>query len=56
VKRFLFGGQSGKLHGKKFFQIPIGAGAVRVVENQLAGLAADLEIARALEGSDSTFL
>lgn len=48
--------KGGKLNGQKLFRIPIGADAVRVVEDKVARVKADLEIARALEESDSTLL
>jgi hypothetical protein len=38
------------------FQVPIGADAVQVVEDKVARVKADLEIAKALEESDSTLL
>ncbi|CEJ62235.1 hypothetical protein PMG11_10741 [Penicillium brasilianum] len=48
--------KGGKLHGQKLFRIPIGADAIRVVEDKVARVKADLEIAKALEESDSTLL
>lgn len=48
--------KGGKLHGQELFRIPIGADAVRVVEDKVARVKADLEIAKALEESDSTLL
>ncbi|GAB1218071.1 hypothetical protein ATERTT37_007317 [Aspergillus terreus] len=46
----------GKLNGQKLFRVPIGADAVKVVEDKVARVTADLELARRLEEYDSTLL